>query len=175
MIHRANSMISSPKKSLICLTRDKIAYHHQSNVPPNQFCTPVMTAVTVRLMDRPTLFSSMTFCFHIQWKKSARAMGRRREDPGSATMLAGRPRELCPGQLGEAGSRTSHKSQDRTYPDTYRAEGGRVWKVVDVETSRSSRLQQTKVLLKLRWSREKKEFKMNQVLFIAANLHAILI
>ena len=36
----------SHKTHVICLTRDKSAFHHQSNVPP------VMTAVTVKKEDR---------------------------------------------------------------------------------------------------------------------------
>ena len=34
-------MISPPKKSVICLTRDKSACHHQSNVPPQIAVCPV--------------------------------------------------------------------------------------------------------------------------------------
>ena len=37
---------------VICLTCDKIAYHHQSNVPPQLVVYPVMTAVAVRKEDR---------------------------------------------------------------------------------------------------------------------------
>ena len=77
--------------------------------PLNQFCTPVMTAVTERLVVRPTPFSSMTFCFHIQWKKSARAMG---GDGGTLGVLrcwlGGR--ESCDrDNSGKLDPRTSHK------------------------------------------------------------------
>ena len=41
------------KTHVICFTRDKSVYYHQSNVPPSTSCVPpVMTAVTVRKEDR---------------------------------------------------------------------------------------------------------------------------
>ena len=40
MIQRATLMISPPKTRVICLTRDKSMYHHQSNVPSERLCAP---------------------------------------------------------------------------------------------------------------------------------------
>ena len=40
MIRRANFIISPPKPRVICLTRDKSTYHHQSDVPPQPLVCP---------------------------------------------------------------------------------------------------------------------------------------
>ena len=65
---------------VIYLTRDKSTYHHQSNVPPQPFvCPPVITAVTVRKVDRdrdsddvadfPAVFFHISH-WYLLWNKS---------------------------------------------------------------------------------------------------------
>ena len=68
------------KTHVIYLTRDKSTYHHQSNVPPQPFvCPPVITAVTVRKVDRdrdsdyvadfPAVFFHISH-WYLSWNKS---------------------------------------------------------------------------------------------------------
>ena len=92
-------------------------------------------------------------------------MVRRWGDPGSASMLAGRPRELWPWQPGEAGSRTSHKCKTElilTLTEPKEEEYKKWWMLI---TSMSSRLQQTKVLLKLREREGKRKSKWTNSLY----------